>query len=123
MILRAYRKHEFGRNLASPPILRRSEEAANIKKENPNRAKVVYGSTWTGFFPSSSYLTIRLRESAGLEPATSAVQRQRPRHALSGKQLLECGENLAPTERWGDRTQNCLHDVRIVGNTELIWDG
>jgi hypothetical protein len=63
------------------------------------------------------------RESAGLEPATSAVQRQRPRHALSGKQLLEWGENLVPTERWGDRTQNCLHDVRIVGNTELIWDG
>ena len=28
-----------------------------------------------------------------------------------------------PTERWDDRTQNCLHDVRIVGNTELIWDG
>ena len=53
----------------------------------------------------------------------SAVQRQRPRHALSGKQLLECDENLVPTERWGDRTQNCLHDVRIVGNTELIWDG
>jgi hypothetical protein len=32
--------------------------------ENPNRAKVVNGSTWTGFFPSSSYLTFRLRESA-----------------------------------------------------------
>jgi hypothetical protein len=30
---------------------------------NPNRAKVVYGSTWTRFFASSSYLTIRLRES------------------------------------------------------------
>jgi hypothetical protein len=44
--------------------LRRSEEAANIKQENPNRAKVVNGSTWTGFFPSSSHLTIRLRESA-----------------------------------------------------------
>jgi hypothetical protein len=40
-----------------------------------------------------------------------------------GEQLLECGENLVPTERWGDRSQNCLHDVRIVGNTELIWDG
>ena len=22
-----------------------------------------------------------------------------------------------PTERWGDRTQNCFHDMRIVGNT------
>src|ERR1700722_11496498 len=56
-ILRDYRKHEFGRSSASPPILRRSEEAANIKNENPNRAKVVHGSTWTGFFLSSSYLT------------------------------------------------------------------
>src|SRR5258706_16233184 len=50
MILRDWRKHEFGRDSASPPILRRSEEAANIKQENPNRAKVVNGSTWTGFF-------------------------------------------------------------------------
>ena len=62
-----------------------------------------------------------MRESAGLEPATSAAQR--PRHALAGKQLLECGKNLVPTERWDNRSQNCLHDVRIVGNTELIWDG
>src|ERR1700751_383484 len=97
MILRDWRKHEFGRSSASPPILRRSEEAANIKQENPNRAKVVNGSTWTGFFSSSSYLTIRLRESAGLEHATSGVQLKRLRHALAGKQLLECGENLVPT--------------------------
>jgi hypothetical protein len=63
------------------------------------------------------------RESAGLEPATSAVQQRRPRHALAGKQLLACGENLVPTEGWGDRSQNRLYDVRIVGNTKLIWDG
>src|ERR1700733_11159497 len=56
MILRDWRKHEFGRNSASPPILRRSEEAANIKQENPNRAKVINGSSWTGFFLSSSQL-------------------------------------------------------------------
>jgi hypothetical protein len=43
--------------------------------------------------------------------------------AYPGNCLNECGENLVPTERWGDRSQNCLHDVRIVGNTELIWDG
>ena len=24
---------------------------------------------------------------------------------------------LAPTEGWSDRSQNCLHDMRIVGNT------
>src|SRR6202044_2159780 len=55
-ILRDWRKHKFGRNSASPPILRRSEKAANIKQENPNRGKVVKGSTWTGFFPSASQL-------------------------------------------------------------------
>ena len=27
------------------------------------------------------------------------------------------GDDLSPTERWGDRSQNCLHDMRIVGNT------
>src|SRR5580698_5464699 len=32
MILRDWRKHEFGNNSASPPILRRSEETANIKQ-------------------------------------------------------------------------------------------
>src|SRR5580704_6700397 len=42
---------------------------------------------------------------------------------IAGNCLNECGENLVPTEGWGDRSQNCLHDVRIVGNTELIWDG
>jgi hypothetical protein len=35
----------------------------------------------------------------------------------AGNCLNECGENLVPTEGWGDRSQNCLHDVRIVGNT------
>src|SRR5882757_7114693 len=66
MILRDSRKDEFGRNSASPPILRRSEEAANIKQENPNRATVVNGSTWTGFFPSSSHLTITFTASTCL---------------------------------------------------------
>jgi hypothetical protein len=27
------------------------------------------------------------------------------------------GDDLAPTEGWSDRSQNCLHDMRIVGNT------
>jgi hypothetical protein len=31
--------------------------------------------------------------------------------------LNECGDNLAPTEGWSDRSQNCLNDMRIVGNT------
>jgi hypothetical protein len=29
----------------------------------------------------------------------------------------EVGDDLAPTEGWGDRGQNCLHDMRVVGNT------
>ena len=55
--------------------------------------------------------------TTGLEPATAAVQRQRPRHAHAGKQLLECGDDLVPTEGWSDRSQNCLHDVRVIGDT------
>jgi len=31
--------------------------------------------------------------------------------------LNECGDDLAPTEGWSDRSQNCLNDMRIVGNT------
>ena len=37
--------------------------------------------------------------------------------------LNECGDDLAPTEGWSDRRQNCLLDMCIVGNTELIWNG
>ena len=36
---------------------------------------------------------------------------------IAGNGLNECGDDLVPTEGWGDRSQNCLHDVRIVGNT------
>ena len=36
---------------------------------------------------------------------------------IAGNRLNECGDDLVPTEGWGDRSQNCLHDVRIVGNT------
>src|SRR5580698_81074 len=35
----------------------------------------------------------------------------------------EWGGDLAPVERRGYRGQNCLHDVHIVGNAELIWNG
>src|ERR1039458_10046808 len=30
---------------------------------------------------------------------------------------------LAPTEGRSDRSQNRLHDMHIVGNAQLIWDG
>jgi len=39
---------------------------------------------------------------------------------LQGTQIYylnECGNDLAPTEGWSDRSQNCLNDMRIVGNT------
>src|SRR6202021_2413959 len=35
---------EFGRNSASSPILRRSEEAASIKQENPNLCLAAAGA-------------------------------------------------------------------------------
>jgi hypothetical protein len=42
---------------------------------------------------------------------------------MTSNSLNECGGSLAPTKGWRDRSQNCLHDMRIVGNTELIWNG
>ena len=36
--------------------------------------------------------------------------------------LDECID-LAPIESWGDGSQNCLQNMRIVGNTQLVWDG
>src|SRR3984957_11956791 len=31
--------------------------------------------------------------------------------------LNKCDNDLAPTESWGDRSQNCFHDMRVVGNS------
>jgi hypothetical protein len=36
---------------------------------------------------------------------------------IAGSCLNECGDDLVPTEGWGDRSQNCLHDVRVIGDT------
>jgi hypothetical protein len=30
--------------------------------------------------------------------------------------------DLAPTESRRDVSQNCVQDVRIIGNTQLVWD-
>jgi len=36
---------------------------------------------------------------------------------IAGNGLNERGHDLVPTEGWGDRSQNCLHDVRVIGDT------
>src|ERR1700730_5892196 len=43
----------------------------------------------------------------------------RPHHFPNRRppDLNECGDALLPTEGWGDRSQNCLHDVRVIGDT------
>ena len=35
----------------------------------------------------------------------------------SASREQQSGDDLVPTEGWGDRSQNRLHDVRIIGNT------
>lgn len=30
---------------------------------------------------------------------------------------------LTPADPWGNSRQNCLHGMRIVGNTQLVWNG
>ena len=41
---------------------------------------------------------------------------------LADSRML-CPAVLPPTESWGDCGQNRLHDMHIVGNTQLIWNG
>ena len=41
-------------------------------------------------------------------------------HAAVCKRVLF---DLSPTESWGDSSQNGFQNVRIVGDTELIWNG
>src|ERR1039458_2097195 len=31
--------------------------------------------------------------------------------------------DLTPIEGWGNGSLNCLQNMRIVGNTQLVWDG
>jgi len=41
---------------------------------------------------------------------------------LADSRML-CPAVLPPTESWGDCGQNRLHDMHVVGNTQLIWNG
>jgi hypothetical protein len=34
----------------------------------------------------------------------------------------ECGNDSVPAEGWSDRSQNCIHDMYVVSNTQLIWN-
>jgi hypothetical protein len=36
---------------------------------------------------------------------------------MTDQTMIDCGDDLMPTEGWGDRSQNCLHDVRVIGDT------
>jgi hypothetical protein len=40
---------------------------------------------------------------------------------LSVNGAIRLGD-LSPTESWGDSSQNGFQNVRIVGDTELIWN-
>ena len=35
---------------------------------------------------------------------------------LATRKQIKDAPRLAPAESWGDSSQNCLHDMRIVGN-------
>jgi hypothetical protein len=37
-------------------------------------------------------------------------------HIQIGKQEVICIGDSAPVESWGDSSENCLHDMHIVGN-------
>src|SRR5580692_3908114 len=44
-----------------------------------------------------------------------------PLHTGS-KCFSECGNDSVPAEGWSDRSQNCVHDMYVVSNTQLIWN-
>jgi hypothetical protein len=58
-------------------------------------------------------------QCTGLLGTILAISNPEPKTSLyiASNCLNECGDDLVPTEGWGDRSQNCLHDVRIIGNT------
>src|ERR1700678_1038970 len=55
---------------------------------------------------------------AGLVATFSSVPKMRPSDCAD-----QVGDDLTPTESWSDSSQNCLHDMGIVGNTKLVRDG
>jgi hypothetical protein len=42
---------------------------------------------------------------------------------MDGKGVNQELADLAPVEPWGNSRQNRLHGMRIVGNTQLVWNG
>jgi hypothetical protein len=65
-------------------------------------------------------------------PCVISLDKRASRHlavGISDKCLMQLSENgvirlgdLSPTESWGDSSQNGFQNVRIVGDTELIWN-
>ena len=49
-------------------------------------------------------------------------QQQKMRPFTTTKVLAERVGDLAPTEGRRDNSQDCLHDMSIVGNAQLVWD-
>ena len=56
----------------------------------------------------------RVQRAKNHSPHKSASLQRLVRHSWSVSQELA---DLTPAEPWGDSRQNCLHDMRIVGNT------
>jgi hypothetical protein len=72
------------------------------------------GRSWRNF---ESRAKDKLLEERRRNQETSVWRLPNFHPHITGSCLYECGDDLVPTEGWGDRSQNCLHDMRIVGNT------
>jgi hypothetical protein len=95
----------------------------NEKSASRKRSRSLGLGFWADYGQALPYRLGKGCRSAAENQKTSVWRFLNFHLHIAGTCLNECGDNLVPTEGWGDRSQNCLHHVRIVGNTELIWDG
>ena len=71
----------------------------------------------------SSYRDSRPLAFGTYHVVTSDKSENRRGAHLSGSCVNQELADLAPVEPWGNSRQNRLHGMRIVGNTQLVWNG
>jgi|HubBroStandDraft_4_1064222.scaffolds.fasta_scaffold68016_3 hypothetical protein len=96
----------------------------HVKSKWNNHLPQVLRNGITGMWPKHPYLAFgpalgHFRTAWGREGELLLAILLLGSHRVATKY----GGDSAPTESWSDGSQNCLHDMRIVGNTQLIRNG
>jgi len=61
-------------------------------------------------------------QSIELLGAISAISNPEPKTSFSSSTAETKSNDSVPAEGWSDRSQNCVHDMYVVSNTQLIWN-